>query len=140
MSGSAEGVGPTNGGTFVFTVVDITLSEDRPHEHANSPTGLRADEDELFLVVHVQAEKVAGRGNDLLSVDAFRLLVDGLPRSPWDTAIDPLGSNESPTAEPGAVEDAWVAFLVPIDATELALQAGDLADPGVIPLNLPDLP
>jgi hypothetical protein len=33
------------------------------------------------------------------------------------------------------VEDAWVAFLVPIDATELALQAGDLADPGVIPLS-----
>ncbi len=140
LSGSAEGVGPTNGGTIVFTLVDATLSEDLPHEHANSPTGLRADEDELFLVVHVLAEKVAGRGNDLLSVDAFRLLVDGLPRSPWDSAIDPLGSNESPTAEPGAVVDAWVAFLAPIDATELALQAGDLADPAVIPLNLPDLP
>ncbi len=38
------------------------------------------------------------------------------------------------------MEDGWVAFLVPIDATELALQAGDLADPGVIPPNLPDLP
>lgn len=139
LTGSAEGVGPTNGGTIVFTVVDATLSEDLPHEHANSPTGLRADEDELFLVVHVLAEKVAGRGNDLLSVDTFRLVIDGLPRSPWDSAIDPLGSNESPTAEPGAVEDAWVAFLVPIDATELALQAGDLADPAVIPLNLPDL-
>jgi hypothetical protein len=140
LSGSAEGVGPTNGGTIVFTLVDATLSEDLPHEHANSPTGLRADEDELFLVVHVLAEKVAGRGADLLSVDTFRLLVDGLPRSPWDSAIDPLGSNESPTAEPGAVVDAWVAFLVPIDATELALQAGDLADPAVIPINLPDLP
>ncbi len=139
LSGSAEGVGPTNGGTIVFTVVDATLSEDLPHEHANSPTGLRADEDELFLVVHVLAEKIAGRGNDLLGVDAFRLLVDGLPRSPWDSAIDPLGSNESPTAEPGAVEDAWVAFLVPVDATELVLQAGDLADPALIPLTLPDL-
>ena len=39
----------------------------------------------------------------------------------------------------GAVEDAWVAFLVPIDATELVLQAGDLADPALIPLTLPDL-
>ncbi len=139
LGDSAEGVGPTNGGTIVFTVLDATLSEDRPHE-ATSPTGLRANEDELFLVVHVRAEKVSGRGGDLLSSDAFRLIVDGVPRSPWNSANDPRGINSAPIVEPGAAVDAWVAFLVPIDATELGLQVGDFEeDPGVIPLDLPAL-
>jgi hypothetical protein len=140
VEGSAEGIGPTNGGTIVFTLVDGTLSEDRPHERSNSPTGLRADTGELFLVLHVQAEKVEGRGNDILGPDAFRLLVDGTPRAPWDVATDPLGSNDSPTAMPNAVVDAWVAFLTPTDASEFALLAGDLSDePGTIPVELPPM-
>jgi hypothetical protein len=140
LTGSAEGVGPTNGGTIVFTALDATLAEDRPHEHSTSPTGERADEGELFLVVHVTAEKVSGRGNDLLS-DAFRLLVDGAPLAPWDVAEDPGGSVAPPTAIPGAVTEAWVAFLVPIDATDLALQVGAFdQEPGVIPLDLIPIP
>lgn len=140
LDGAAEGVGPTNGGTIEFRLIEATLSEDRPHEHSNSPTGLRADSGELFLVLHVQAEKVSGRGNDLLGADAFRLVVDGVPRAPWDVAIDPLGSNETPTAMPNAVVDAWVAFLIPVDAAEFALRVGDLSDePGSIPVELPPM-
>lgn len=139
VSGSAEGVGPTNGGTIEFTVLGATLSEDRPHEHSTSPTGDRANEDELFLVVEVRAEKTSGRGSDLLGADAFRLLVDGVPRSPWDVATEPTGSTETPSVDPGAAVDAWVAFMVPIDAVEFELQVGDLEEPGVIPLPLPDM-
>lgn len=140
LDGAAEGVGPTNGGTIEFRLIEATLSEDRPHEHSNSPTGLRADSGELFLVLHVQAEKVSGRGNDLLGIDAFRLVVDGIPRAPWDVAIDPLGSNETPTAMPNAVVDAWVAFLVPVDAAEFALRVGDLSnEPGSMPVELPPM-
>ena len=141
LTGSAEGVGPTNGGTIVFTVLDGTLSEDQPHEHANSPTGLRANEDELFFVIHVRAEKISGRGGDVLGGgNGYRLLVDGVPRAEWDSAIHPDGSNESPFAEPGVAADGWVAFLVPIDAAELVLQVGDFEEnPGEIPLELPPL-
>ncbi len=140
VESSAEGVGPTNGGTIVFTVLGATLSEDNPHEHATSPTGARANEDELFLVVHVRAEKVSGRGSDLLGHhgDAFRLLVDGVPRAPWDSATHPSGSVASPSVDPGAAVDAWVAFLIPVEASELILQVGDFEqDPGLIPLELP---
>jgi hypothetical protein len=140
LTGSAEGVGPTNGGTIVFTTLDAVLAEDRPHEHSTSPTGERADEGELFLVIHVTAEKVSGRGNDLLS-DAFRLLVDGEPLAPWDVAEDAGGSVAPPTVIPGAVTEAWAAFLVPIDATNLALQVGAFdQEPGVIPLDLIPIP
>lgn len=143
LEGSAEGVGPTNGGTIIFTVLGATLFEDMPHEHATSPTGLRANEDELFLVVNVRAEKVSGRGVDLLAHTSrgFRLLVDGVPRAPWDSADHPSGSVSSPIGEPGAAVDAWVAFLIPVDAFELILQVGDFEQsPGLIPLELPDLP
>jgi hypothetical protein len=140
LTGFAEGVGPTNGGTIVFSALDATFSEDRPHEDSTSPTGERADEGELFLVIHVRAEKVSGRGNDLLH-DAFRLLVDGLALAPWDTAEAPGGSVASPTAIPGAATEAWVAFLVPVAAAELALQVGAFdQEPGVIPLDLVPIP
>lgn len=141
LEGSAEGVGPTNQGTVVFTVLGAVLSEDLPQEQATSPTGLRADEDELFLVLHVRAEKVAGPGAELLNTDTFRLLVDGTPRSPWDSAADPAGSPGPPTLDPGAAADAWVAFLIPVDSRDLVLEVGDFAaDPGLIPIPLPDLP
>lgn len=143
IEGTAEGVGPTNAGTLVFTVTGGTLYEDRPHEQATSPTGLRANEGELFFVVSLLVEKVSGRGGELLghTGNAFRLLVDGVPRAPWDSAIHPSGSDASPIVEPGSAVEAWVAFVIPIDATELTLQVGDFEqDPGLIPLELPDLP
>lgn len=139
VTGSAEGIGPTNGGTIEFTVLGATLSEDRPHEQATSPTGDRANDGELFLVLEVRGEKTSGRGGDLLGTDAFRLLVEGTPRAPWDVATEPTGSTETPRVDPGAAVDTWVAFMVPIDAGDFELQVGDLEEPGVIPLSLPDL-
>ena len=137
LEGSAEGAGPTNGGAISFTLLEATLSEDVPHENATSPTGVRADEGELFLVLHVSAVKTAGRGNELLS-EGIRLLVDGAPIAPWDLAIDPQGSDQSPTIEPGATSEFWAAFLLPVDTEELALQVGDVSEePGVIPFTLP---
>lgn len=141
VAGSAQGASPTNPGTIEFTLLGATLSEDQPHERATSPTGLRANEDELFLVVHVRAEKVSGGGPDHLGTGAFRLLVDGVPRAPWDSATDPHGSDGSPVVDPGAAVDAFVAFMIPTDATELALQAGDFnEDPAILGLELPPLP
>src|SRR5690606_25164237 len=97
----AEGVGPTNGGTIVFTVLDVTYAIDRPLEESNSPTGNRADEGEVFLTIHLRAEKTSGRGNDVLQ-GGLRLRVDDAPIAPWDAAIAETGSTESPFVEPGA--------------------------------------
>lgn len=143
IEGSAEGVGPTNNGDLLFTVFGATLYEDKPHEHTTSPTGLRANEDELFLVVHLLVENRSARGGESLgsTSNAFRLLIDGIPRAPWDVATHPSGSMGPPTVFPGAAEDAWVAFLIPVGATEFVLQVGDFGqNPGLIPLDLPELP
>lgn len=139
---SAEGDSPTNpGGRIVFTVLGARLTEDSPHENATSPTGLRANEDELFLVFHVQAEKIAGGGPDAINTSAFRLIVDGVPRSPWDAASHPQGSQGSPRLDPGSAVDVWVAFMLPVDAVDLVLQAGLVSgDPALIPIELPPLP
>jgi hypothetical protein len=137
VTGSAQGEGPTNPGTVTFTLLGAALSEDVPHERATSPTGHRADAGELFLVLHVRAEKEAGRGPDLLNRDAFRLLVDDVPRAPWDVAATAGGSQGTPTLQGGAAVDAWVAFLVPVDAADLVLRVGRQADdPGEIPFDL----
>ena len=136
VSGEATGVGPTNGGTLVFRLQEALVAIDLPHERVTSPTGQRADEGEVFLRLHVRVEKTEGRGNDLLD-DGFRLLVDGDPVAPFDVAQDERGSDGSATAEPGAVVDAWVLFVAPTDASELALQVGAFdQDPGVIPLDV----
>lgn len=138
VSGTANGVGPTNGGTISFELLDATLFEDLPHGDTTSPTGERADDDEIFVQIHVRATKTDGRGNDVLGVDAFRLVVDGTPRSPFDVAIAPEGSTPGPTAEPGAAVDAWVLFAIESDGTEYVLEAGDLEQsPASLPIELP---
>lgn len=140
VTGSAPGVGPTNGGIIEFTVLDVTLAEDVPHEQATSPTGDRADDGELFIVVHLRAEKVEGRGSDLIG-NGLRLLVDGEPQAPWDVADDPAGSTATPMVEEGASAEAWAAFLISQDVTDLILQVGDFdEDPGLIPLDIIPLP
>lgn len=141
LSGSAVGTSPTNPGTIEFTLLGATLAEDQPLEFATSPTGLRANEDELFLVIHLRAHKVSGGGSDHLGPSAFRLIVDGVPRAPWSSATAPGGSQGSPIVQAGAAIDVWVGFLVAIDASEVALQAGDFdADPAILPIELPPLP
>lgn len=136
IEGQGVGTGPTNGGTLVFELQEALVAIDLPHEAVTSPTGQRADVGEVFVRLHVTVEKTEGRGNDLLS-DAFRLVVDGAPTEPFDVAETPTGSNGSATAVPGAVVDAWVLFLVPVDAGELALQVGAFdQDPDLIPLEL----
>ena len=137
VSGSADGTGPTNGGTIRFELLDATLFADLPHGDANSPTGERADEGEIFLQVHLRATKVEGRGNDLLGDGAFRLLVDGVPRAPFDSATAPEGSTPTPTAEPNVAVDAWVLFAVDEGADTYVLEVGDLEqDPGSLPIDL----
>ena len=138
VSGTADGTGPTNGGTISFELLDATLFDDLPHGDTTSPTGERADEDEIFLQVHLRATKIDGRGNDLLSDDAFRLLVDDVPRGPFDSAIAPDGSTPTPTAEPGVAVDAWVLFAIDARAATYVLEVGDLDEaPGSIPIELP---
>ncbi len=136
LTGRATGTGPTNGGTISFQVRDATVAIDLPHEQVTSPTGQRADEDTVFVQVHVRATKTQGRGNDLLA-DAFRLRVDGDPIAPFDVAQTETGSTGTPTATPGATVDAWALFLVPTDAGTLVLQVGAFGDdPGRIPLEV----
>ncbi|MGK2948500.1 MAG: hypothetical protein ACSLFP_07990 [Acidimicrobiales bacterium] len=138
VSGTAEGPGPTSGGTIRFELLGATLFDDLPHGDTTSPTGERADEGEVFLQLHLRATKVDGRGNELLRDDAFRLLVDGVPRGPFDEAVAPEGSTSTPTAEPGVAVDAWVLFAVDAGAATYVLEVGDLEDaPGSISLEVP---
>lgn len=142
VSGEAVGTGPTNGGTIRFELVGGTLFVDSPHGDTTSPTGERADEGEVFVQLHVRATKTDGRGNDVLApADGFRLLVDGVARSPFDIATAPEGSTPTPTAEPGASVDAWVLFAVEADGDRYVLQVGaSEAEPGRIELELPPRP
>jgi hypothetical protein len=137
-SGTADGTGPTNGGTIRFELLDATLFDDLPHGETTSPTGERADEDEVFVQVHLRATKIDGRGSDLLTDGAFRLLVDGVPRGPFDSATAPDGSTPTPTAEPDVAVDAWVLFVIDATAATYVLEVGDLDEaPGSIPMDLP---
>ena len=137
LSGTATGVGPTNGGTVQFEVVAGDLFLDLPHGLTTSPTGERANADERFLRLLVRTEKLDGRGDDLL-VDAFRLAVGPQRLVSFDVADDPAGSTGSPRATLGATTDVYVLFVVPADATEVTLEVGDAAEtPGTIPLTLP---
>lgn len=140
LEGTAEGDGPTSPTSRIrFELLGVTLAEDVPHEQATSPTGHRANEDDLFVVVHLLAVNLQG-GPDLLSGNAFRLIIDGVPRAPWDSARQ-QGGGPPPTLERGAAVDVWVAFLVPVAATEFVLQVGDFSrDFGLIPLDLVSLP
>lgn len=140
LSGTADGTGPTNGGTIRFELLDGALYEDLPHGDTTSPTGERADEGEIFLQLHLRATKIDGRGNDLLGVDAFRLRVDDVPRGPFDVAAAAAGSTQTPTAAPGVTVDAWILFAVDPGAQSYVLEAGDLQEgPGSIPVDLPEL-
>lgn len=140
LAGSATGTGPTNGGTILFEALDAMVSKDLPHGQTTSPTGERADIGEIFFQVHVRATKTEGRGNDLLGVNAFRLLVDGVPRAPFDVATAATGSTPSPTAMPGVAVDAWVLFAVEVGAEAYVLQVGDLDDgPGSLPVEVRSL-
>lgn len=138
VTGTAVGTGPTNGGTLSFELLEATLFADLPHGDTTSPTGERADEGEIFVQLHVQVTKTEGRGNDLLSDAAFKLLVDDVPRAPFDSATAPEGSTPTPTAEPGATVDAWVLFAVDAGADSYVLQVGAADDsPGTITIDLP---
>jgi hypothetical protein len=138
VSGTADGTGPTNGGTIRFELLDATLFDDLPHGETTSPTGERADEGEIFVQVHLRATKIDGRGNDILSDGAFRMLVDGVPRGPFDSATAPGGSTPTPTAEPGVAVDTWVLFAIDAGADTYVLEVGDLDEaPGSIPIELP---
>ena len=138
VSGTADGTGPTNGGTIRFELLDATLFDDLPHGETTSPTGERADEGEIFVQVHLRATKIDGRGNDILSDGAFRMLVDGVPRGPFDSATAPTGSTPTPTAEPGVAVDSWVLFAIDAGADTYVLEVGDLDEaPGSIPIELP---
>jgi hypothetical protein len=136
--GTANGTGPTNGGTIRFELLGATLFDDLPHGDTTSPTGERADEGEIFVQVHLRATKVEGRGDDILGTGAFRVLVDGVPRGPFDSATAPEGSTPTPTAEPGVATDAWVLFVLDTGADSYVLEVGALDEsPGSIPLQLP---
>lgn len=138
VSGEADGVGPTNSGTIRFELLGATLFDDLPHGETTSPTGERADVGEVFVQLHVRATKTDGRGNDLLGDDAFALLVDGVPRGPFDSATAPEGSTPTPTAEPAVAVDAWVLFAVDAGAETYVLQVGDPnSSPGTIAVELP---
>jgi len=139
---TADGIGTTNGGPLEFTVLEVSLTEDLPQEHATSPTGHRADAGEIFLVVHALVMHTGVSGGEHLAstTGPWRLLVDGIPRAPWTVSDRPTGSPGGPILQAGAAVEAWVAFIVPIDAAEYVLQVGDPAeDPGLIPLPLPEL-
>ena len=130
VSGEARGIGVTNGGQLVYTLLGGGLFIDNPLEFPNYETGWRANEDELFLVLDIRLLLESGRLEGTFK-DQFRLIVNGAPREPWNS---PTGGSIGP----GASVDTQVGWLIPASAREVILQVGDPAeDPGTIPIALP---
>ncbi len=138
---TAIGTGSTSQTMMGFALIAATLHVDLPHEHAPSPTGPRADQNELFLQLKVWADNHLGEDPEPLD-DEFRLVIDGIPLAPLDVAAQSTGSSATaPVAEPGQGITSTVLFLISADARNLALQVGaPNQDPGLIPFELPTTP
>jgi hypothetical protein len=130
VSGEARGIGVTNGGKLLYTLLGGGLHADNPLEAPNNETGWRANEDELFLVLDIRILMEEGRVEGTFK-EQFRLIVGGAPREPWN-------SPEGGSFGPGAAVDTKVGWLIPASTTDIVLQVGDPAmDPGTIPITLP---
>jgi hypothetical protein len=130
VTGEARGIGVTNAGKLLYTLLGGGLYIDNPLEFPNYDTGWRADENEFFLVLDIRILMESGRVEGTFK-EQFRLIVDGAPREPWN-------SPEGGSFGPGASVDTKVGWLVPAGVTEVILQIGDPAeDPGTIPITLP---
>lgn len=131
VSGEAPGIGVTNASQLRYTAVGGALHVDNPLDDQNNDTGRRANVDELFLVLEIRIFMESGSVEGTFK-DQFRLIVDGVPREPWNF---PDGGSIGP----GAAVDTQVGWLIPADAATLELQVGDPeADPGLIDVDLPD--
>ena len=90
---------------------------------------------ERFLRVRVQAIAGGGTcGGTVLTTAAFRLVIDGLPIGPINSASELLKSGEG-------IELIW-AFRVPLDVIEVAFEAGEAEGvTALFPIEVPaDLP
>lgn len=86
---------------------------------------------ERFLRVRVQAIAGGGTcGGTVLTTSAFRLVIDGLPIGPINRASKLLKSGEG-------IELIW-GFRVPLDATEIAFEAGEAEGvTALFPIDIP---
>lgn len=87
---------------------------------------------ERFVRIRVQAIAESGScGGTVLTADAFRLVVDGLPLGPENNVSELLKDGEG-------VEVVW-GFRVPVDADQITLDVG-VSDGLVasIPIDMPD--
>ena len=96
---------------------DVDAGVDHNREEIVRSGTTRSIVGERFVRIRVQS--IAGNGScggTVLTTDAFRLVVDGLPLGPENRASELLKDGEG-------VEIIW-GFRVPVDAVEIALDVG----------------
>jgi hypothetical protein len=129
-SGEARGIGITNSSKLLYTLLDGSLYIDNPLDSPNYDTGVRANDDELFLVLDIRLLMESGTLEGTFK-DQFRLLVDGAAKAPWNS---PKGDSIGV----GASVDTQVGWLIPASAKAVTLQVGDpTKEPGTIAITLP---
>jgi hypothetical protein len=117
VSGEVTAPGPPRGEPVTVTLLSGSLSEDLlPGYDWSYEAGIRADAGTLFLNLHVRASQPGptypDAGNDL-----YRLLVDGVPRVPFEPQYELF-------LDPGIPLEYDVSFIVPDDAGSVVLEVG----------------
>ena len=107
----ASGGGAGQDRTIVYTILDA-----RAEQH-------KIDEITLRISVRLTTADVDG----VLTADAFRLLIDGVPRAPTEPLFEPVPSRSA--------GDGFIVFDLPEASRELVLLVGK-SDPVELPLTL----
>lgn len=120
----------THAGPIEWTILASTLTWDRPPAVCCPETGVRANEDELFLTLSVRGTVDGSQyGQASITSDGVILLADG---SPLGEGLSFEGRASVPEGESFEFQTAWV---IPATATELVLQFGG-SDVGTSTISL----
>jgi hypothetical protein len=131
VSGQARGIGVTNRGQMVYTLLSGAFHIDNPLDTANHATGDRANGDELFLILDIRLLLESGSVEAPHFREQYRLIVDGAPREPWT-------STTGTSFRPGASVDTQVGWLIPTGLSDVVLEVGKFDEnPGSIAFSLP---
>lgn len=133
--------------TVLGTAVDVDLGEAVPASTAKPFHGRRvaANTRYLRLVVRIlnNGGEACGGGQTNIDDNDFKLVVDGVPKSP-DSSLLKARDGSLSLIDKGAAKEFVIAWAVPVSAKTLVFQAGNASKtlftlPVTLPANLPKL-
>ncbi|MBA2557406.1 MAG: protein kinase, partial [Chloroflexi bacterium] len=120
LGGQVTAPGAVRGQPVTVTIMGGTLSEDVLPHQGPAGVGIRADAGTVFL--HLQVRAVTpGPLDENVGHELYRLLVDDVPRAPFEAGLDRVVA--------GIPADYDVSFVIPEEASDLVLQVGRLGGP-----------